>query len=209
MKVELSAPVRPVFAIGPLERGAVGGDHEIARHREAESAGGGDAVDRGDERLRRAADLGNRAVDVFEDLLEALAELAARRRAPIAGAGSSFPPPRMNLRSAPLQNTAGYAAKDDGADRGVAGHLQAAGAGLRAVSTSSELNASRRSMVIVPTAPSTSSADRRHVMHRRESVDGPWSAARRSSCHGHTSAGLRRARAARSTESADDESQRG
>ena len=70
MNVELSAPVSPVFAYAHSNDGALGGDDEIARHGQAESAGGGDAVDRGDERLRRAADLGDRAVDVLEDLFE-------------------------------------------------------------------------------------------------------------------------------------------
>ena len=110
MNVELSAPVRPVFGIRPLEAGARRGEDEVAAHRDAESAGGGDAVDRGDERLRRAADLGDGAVDVLEDLLE-----RARRSAAVgAGAARSdsrdrcaSPPSRMNLRSAPLQNMPG------------------------------------------------------------------------------------------------------
>jgi len=56
--------------IRPLERRAFAGDDEVAADGEAEAARGGDSVDGGDERLRCAADLGDGAVEVFEDLFE-------------------------------------------------------------------------------------------------------------------------------------------
>src|ERR1019366_5799853 len=61
---------RRMTAIVSASNCAAGGEDEIARHRDCEAAGRGDAVHRGDKRLRRAFDLGDGAVDVLEDLLE-------------------------------------------------------------------------------------------------------------------------------------------
>src|SRR6266540_695937 len=55
--------------VGPLEDGALGGDDEVARHRDAEPARRGDAVHRADDGLGRALHLGDGRVDVLEDLL--------------------------------------------------------------------------------------------------------------------------------------------
>src|SRR5207248_3212750 len=85
--------------VRPLEDRALGSDDEIARHGQAEAARGGDAVDRGDERLRRAADLRDRRVDVFEDLLEAVAVGRFRHAEPRRGRSISECEGRRILRS--------------------------------------------------------------------------------------------------------------
>ena len=70
MNVELSAPVRPGLGVSPFEDGAVGCVDEIAAHREPEAAGGRHPVYGGNERFRRPTDLGDRRVEILEDLLE-------------------------------------------------------------------------------------------------------------------------------------------
>src|SRR6266542_437689 len=61
------------LVVRPLEARALGREHQVARHGDPEAARRGDPLDGCDERLGRPLDLRNRAVQVLEDLLEALA----------------------------------------------------------------------------------------------------------------------------------------
>ena len=69
--VELSAPVSAVRPYAHSNDAAVEANDQIAGHGDAKAAGRGHAVDGSDERLRRATDFGDRAVEVLENLLEA------------------------------------------------------------------------------------------------------------------------------------------
>ena len=79
MNVELSAPVSPVFEYAHSNVARSDAYDEIAAHGEAESSGSRHSVDGGDEWFRCATDLGDGAMQVFEDLLEALAGPFGRR----------------------------------------------------------------------------------------------------------------------------------
>ena len=115
------------LAVGPLERGPLGGVDEIAAHRQAESTGRGHAVHCGDERFWRAPDLGDRAVQVFEDLFESFTRPRRRRprvRRQIGKVVALASGPDVLEIGAAAEN-AGTSPQDDHARLVVAGHREA------------------------------------------------------------------------------------
>jgi hypothetical protein len=114
----------PGLEVGPLEPRPLRRDHQVAGHRDAEAAGGRRSVDGGQPRLGRAPDLGDRAVNVLEDLLE---------HGPVAAPGLGRPQVAEVVAGAALADVlevgaaaehAAVAAQDHGADLGVTRELQ-------------------------------------------------------------------------------------
>src|SRR5208283_892010 len=70
----------PGSAVSPFEAGALRSDHQVARHRDSETAGRSYPVHRCDKWLCCPANLGDRAVDILDNLLQHFPETRALRQ---------------------------------------------------------------------------------------------------------------------------------